>query len=67
MFTILYNIVLIVVRQEVKSLDSLVVVHGLELAINRYLYGPLCSSGNQYNVGSLPCISSTNTPNLAAT
>ena len=38
-FTI-YNIwFLIAVRQEVKSIDSSVVVHALELAIKRYLWG----------------------------
>ena len=36
---------LIVVRQEVRNFDSSVVVHELELAINRALYSCLCSLG----------------------
>ena len=40
------NMVLIVVRQEVSNFDSSVVVHELELANNRALYGCLCSLGN---------------------
>ena len=32
---------LIVVRQEVSNFDSLIVVHELELAINRALYEPM--------------------------
>ena len=38
---------LIVVRQEVSNFDSSVVVHELELAIIRALYGCLCSLGSQ--------------------
>ena len=38
---------LIEVRQEVSNLDSSVVVHELELAINRDLNGCLCSFGSQ--------------------
>ena len=34
--------ILIVVRQEVSNVDSSVVVHELELAINRAIYGSLC-------------------------
>ena len=36
-----------VVRQEVSNFDNSVVVHELELAINRALYGCLCSLGSQ--------------------
>ena len=43
----LITLFLIVVRQEVSNLDSLVVVHELELAINRDLYGCLYSLGSQ--------------------
>ena len=46
-FTIFNNMVLIVVRQEVSNFDSSVVVHELELAINRALYGCLYSLGSQ--------------------
>ena len=46
-FTIFNNVFLIVVRQEVSNFDSSVVVHELELAINRALYGFLCSLGSQ--------------------
>ena len=45
--------IFIVVRQEVSKDDSSVVVHELEFAINRVLYGRLCSLGSQQNVGSL--------------
>ena len=38
---------LIVVRQEVSNFDSAVVVHELELAIYRALYGCLCRLGSQ--------------------
>ena len=41
-----------VVRREVSNLDSSVVVHELELAINCALYGCLGSLGSQQNVGS---------------
>ena len=37
---------------EVSNFNSSVVVHELELAINRAVYGCLCSLGNQQNVGS---------------
>ena len=40
---------LVAVRQEVKRTDNSVVVHVLELAIKRDLYGRLWSLGNQYN------------------
>ena len=43
----------IVAKQQVSNLDSSVVVHELELAINRDLYGCLCSLDSQWNVGSL--------------
>ena len=46
-FTICNNIILIVVRQEVSNFDSSVVVHDLELAINRSLYGCFCRLGGQ--------------------
>ena len=46
-FTVLNNTIFIVVRQEVSNLDSSVVVHELELAINRDLYGCLCSLSSQ--------------------
>ena len=36
-YTIFYNMVLIAVRQEVKSIDNSVVVHELESAIKRDL------------------------------
>ena len=45
--------VLIAVRQEVKSIDNSVVVHGLGLATKRDLKCRLSSLGNQYNVESL--------------
>ena len=57
---------LIVVRQEVSNFDSLVVVHELELAINRALYGCLCSLSSQKNVGSFSWSSFTLTANLVA-
>ena len=37
-FTIFNNVVLIAVRQEISKFDSSVVVHELELAINRAFY-----------------------------
>ena len=46
-FTVFNNMIFIVVRQEVSNLDSSVVMHELELAINRDLYGCLCSLGSQ--------------------
>ena len=55
-----------VVRQDVSYFDSSVVMHELELAINRVLYGFLCSLGSQYNVGSLSWSSLTLTANLVA-
>ena len=61
-----YNMVLIEVRQEVKRIDNPVVVHEPELALKRDICGRLWSLGNQYNVGSLLWSSLTNTPNLAA-
>ena len=33
----------LIVRQEISNFDSSVVVHELELAVNRALYGCLCS------------------------
>ena len=39
--------ILIIVRQEVSNFDSSVVVHELELAINRALHGFLCNLGSQ--------------------
>ena len=53
------------VRHEVSSLDKTVVVHELELAMKRALSGRLCSLGNQYNVGSLSCLSLILTAHLA--
>ena len=47
------------VRQDVKSFESLVVVHELEFAMKRALYGVLCSLGIQYIVGSFSCVSAT--------
>ena len=41
--TIFNNMLLTVVRQEVSNFDSSVVVHELELAMHRALYGCLCS------------------------
>ena len=41
--TVFNNMILIVVRQEVSDFDSSVVVHEQGLAINRALYGCLCS------------------------
>ena len=58
--------ILIVVRQEVSNFDSSVVVHELELAINRALYVFLCSLGSQKNVRSLSWSSLTLTANLVA-
>ena len=47
-FTIFNNMVFdSVVRQEVSNFDSSVVVHELELAINRAFYGCLWSFGSQ--------------------
>ena len=43
----LITLFLIVVRQEVCNFNSSVVVHELELAINRALYCFLCSLGSQ--------------------
>ena len=57
---------LIAVRQEVSNFDSSVVVHELELAINRTLHGCLCSLGSQRNVGSFTWSSLTLTENLVA-
>ena len=57
--------VFIAVRQEVKRIDNLVVVHALELGI-KAIYRAVYEVGNQYNVGSLLWSSSTNNPNLAA-
>ena len=45
--------IFVVVRQGVSNLDSSVVVHELNLAINRDLYGCLCSLSSQQNAGSL--------------
>ena len=45
--TVFNNMLLIVVRQEVSNFDSSVVVHELEVAINRALYGCLYSLGSQ--------------------
>ena len=42
---------LIAVRHDVNNFESSVVVH--ELAIKCALYGPLCSLGKQYNMGSI--------------
>ena len=58
--------ILIVVKQEVSNKDSSVVVHELELAINRAVYGCLCSLGSQYNVGSSSWPSVTITAKLVA-
>ena len=44
--------------------DSSEVVHELELAINRALYGCLCSVGSQQNVGRLSWSSLTLTAYL---
>ena len=54
-FTVFNNMIsfLIVVNQEVSNLERSVVVHKLELAINRDLYGCLCSLGSQKNLRSL--------------
>ena len=57
---------LIAVRQEVSNFDSSVVVHELELAINRALCDFLCSLGSQQNIGSLSWSSLTLTVNLVA-
>ena len=46
-FSMFNNMISIVVRQEVSNFDSSVVVHELELAINRALYGCLCSLDRQ--------------------
>ena len=39
--------ILIAVRQEVNTLDKLVIVHELEFAMERALYGRLCSLGSR--------------------
>ena len=52
-FTLFNNMFLIAVRQDVSNFDSLIVVHELELAINRALYCCLCSLGSQLNVGEI--------------
>ena len=44
---------LIPVRQEVKSKDNSLVVHGLEIEIKRDLFGLLWYLGNQYNVRNM--------------
>ena len=43
--------------RQVKSIDNLIVVHELELAIKCNLDDLLWSLGNQYNVGSLQKLS----------
>ena len=43
----LFTCFLIVVRQKASNFDGSVVVHELELAINRSLYGNLCNLGTQ--------------------
>ena len=57
---------LIEVRQEVSNFDSLMVVHELEVAINRDIYGCLCSLGRQKNIKSLSWSSLTLTAILVA-
>ena len=47
-----------------SNFDNLVLVHELELAINRALYGCLCSLDSQENVGSVTWSSLTLTANL---
>ena len=53
-----------VVRREVNSLESSVVVQELEFAINLALYTLLLSLGNEYIVGSLSWRSIIFTANL---
>ena len=54
------------VREGVNSLDNSVLVHELEFAIKRDLYGRLWNLGNQYNVGSLSWFSLIPTAILVA-